>query len=128
MLPKKSKIYIAGPLTKGNQLDNVSNAVNIYNQLIDLGYFPFCPHFSYFANIVDRKPYEVWIDQDLQWLKACDAVYRFEGESEGADGEVKFAEQRGLPVYMDFELMTGMPFKTSSKIKTALDKPERNNE
>jgi cellulose synthase/poly-beta-1,6-N-acetylglucosamine synthase-like glycosyltransferase len=30
--------------------------------------------------------------------------------------------------YTDFELMTGMSFKTSSKIKTALDKPGRNNE
>lgn len=125
MVPKKSKIYIAGPLTKGNQLDNVSNAINIYNQLIDLGYYPFCPHFSYFANIVDSKPYETWIEQDLIWLKECEAVYRIEGESEGADGEVLFAQQRGIPVYNDFELMTGCKLKQQGKIKTALDVPER---
>lgn len=127
MLQKGSRIYIAGPLTKGNQLDNVSTAINIYNQLISLGYYPFCPHFSYFANIVDSKEYEVWINQDLKWLEVCDAVYRFEGESDGADGEVKFAEQRGLPVYTDFELMTGCKLKQQGKVKTALDKPEKRN-
>lgn len=127
MLQKGSRIYIAGPLTKGNRLDNVSTAINIYNQLIDLDYYPFCPHFSYFANIVDSKEYEVWINQDLKWLEVCDAVYRFEGESEGADGEVKFAEQRGLPVYTDFELMTGKTFFVPEKVKTALDKPEKRN-
>jgi hypothetical protein len=121
MLQKGSRIYIAGPLTKGNQLDNVSTAINIYNQLISLGYYPFCPHFSYFANIVDSKEYEVWINQDLKWLEVCDAVYRFEGESEGADGEVKFAEQRGLPVYLDFSLMTGYNLDKVQKTKTALD-------
>jgi len=32
-------------------------------------------------------------------IRQCDAVYRIEGASQGADGDVRLAEELGLPVY-----------------------------
>jgi len=32
-------------------------------------------------------------------LQHCDAVLRLEGESKGADNDVKIAQERGIPVY-----------------------------
>lgn len=36
-------------------------------------------------------------------LQRCDAVLRIEGESKGADEDVRIARQRGLPVYSRLE-------------------------
>jgi hypothetical protein len=36
-------------------------------------------------------------------LQRCDAVLRIEGESKGADEDVRIARQRGLPVYSCLE-------------------------
>jgi len=34
-------------------------------------------------------------------LEKCDAVFRTKGESKGADGDVKIAQERGLPIFYD---------------------------
>lgn len=36
-------------------------------------------------------------------LERCDAVLRIEGESKGADEDVRLAKERGLPVYRTME-------------------------
>jgi hypothetical protein len=36
-------------------------------------------------------------------LQKCDAVYRIEGASKGADQDVRIATERGLPVYFKIE-------------------------
>jgi hypothetical protein len=44
-------------------------------------------------------------------LLRCDAVLRIEGESKGADEDVRIARQRGLPVYSrleDVPVLTGV--------------------
>lgn len=38
-----------------------------------------------------------------QLLEKCDAVYRIEGASKGADQDVRIAMERGLPVYLKLE-------------------------
>ena len=65
------------------------------------------------------------MEHDIEWLQQCHAVYRMEGESTGADHEVKVAEAISVPVYTDFELMTGVLLNRPQKMKTALDKPEK---
>jgi hypothetical protein len=40
-------------------------------------------------------------------LEKCDAVYRIEGASKGADQDVAVARQRGLPVYYRLEEIPG---------------------
>jgi type III secretory pathway component EscU len=36
-------------------------------------------------------------------IQRCDAVLRIEGQSKGADEDVRLARQRGLPVYFNIE-------------------------
>lgn len=36
-------------------------------------------------------------------LEKCDAVFRIEGASKGADQDVRIAQERGLPVYRRME-------------------------
>lgn len=46
-------------------------------------------------------PYQYYINEDLRWLRRCDALYRIPGESGGADIEVAEAERLGIPVFRD---------------------------
>jgi hypothetical protein len=39
----------------------------------------------------------------MHWLELCDAVYRIEGASPGADREVRRAVEVGMPVYYSLE-------------------------
>ena len=48
-------------------------------------------------------------------LQRCDAVFRIEGASKGADGDVAIARERGLPVYFNAEeLFAAYPVTYSS--------------
>jgi Domain of unknown function (DUF4406) len=69
------------------------------NDLADLGFAPFVPHFTHFWHILYPRPYEFWLALDNQFLPDCDAVLRLPGESSGADKEVALAEQLGLPIF-----------------------------
>jgi hypothetical protein len=107
---KAKKIYIAGPYTKGDVAVNVKNAMDAANELINAGHYPFCPHLSHFLHMNNPQPYQVWIDLDLVFLPDCDALLRLEGDSAGADGEVRKANELGMPVYYSIE-----EFLTSEK-------------
>jgi hypothetical protein len=43
-------------------------------------------------------------------LQRCDAVFRIEGESRGADEDVRLAHRRGLPVYTRLEQIPFLVF------------------
>ena len=101
------KVYVAGPYTKGDVAVNVRKAMLVAHELMHDGYAPYCPHLSHFLHLQESRPYEDWINLDKEWLKVCDAVLRFEGESKGADMEVKLAEELGMPVFYDIETLLG---------------------
>jgi len=94
------KIYVAGPYTKGDKLENTRRAIGIADGLFHFGFAPFVPHLSHFWESVTRRPYEYedWMELDLAWVSAADLVFRIDGESPGADREIAYAEQRGIPV------------------------------
>lgn len=124
MLPKGSKVYISGPYSSGNIIDNVAKAVHVAHILIDLGYYPYCPHLNHFIHVGHPKQYETWMDQDLNWVTACDAIFRLPGESPGADREVEFAHDHSIseiPVYTDFAEMTGVELPSENPLRTALE-------
>ncbi|MBL7876764.1 MAG: DUF1937 family protein [Cyclobacteriaceae bacterium] len=98
-----AKIYVAGPYTKGDVAVNVRNAISAANELADLGFAPFVPHFTHFWHMIFPRPYEFWLDLDNQFLPACDAVLRLPGESSGADKEVKLAESHGKKIFYSLE-------------------------
>jgi hypothetical protein len=98
-LDESMKVYVAGPYTKGDVAVNVRDAIIATNELLDLGYIPYCPHLSHFWHLVTPRPYEDWLAIDMEWLRECDTVLRLDGESSGADLEVAEAKILGMEVY-----------------------------
>jgi hypothetical protein len=96
---KKIKVYIASPYTKGDPAINVKRQIDVADKLMDLEYIPFVPLLSHFQHLCCPRPYQDWIDYDLEWIGSCDCLLRLEGESPGADNEVKEAKRLGLPVF-----------------------------
>ena len=92
------RIYVAGPYTGGEVIENVRKAVRAGDQLMDMGYAPFIPHLSHFAHFLEPRPYQDWLDMDLAWVAACDAVLRLPGKSPGADKELLLADDLGIHV------------------------------
>jgi hypothetical protein len=106
----KLKVYIASPYTKGDVAVNVKRQLDMADDLMTLGYAPFAPLYSHFQHMAHPRPYGDWIAIDLEWVPACDVILRLDGESSGADGEVAFARERGIPVVFSVaELLAKFP-------------------
>lgn len=88
---KKIRVYIAGPYSKGNVGGNMSNAMNMWHELRDAGFSPYCPHLTHFLNIHRPRSHEEWLEYDFEWLDLCDAFIRIPGESSGSDEEEALA-------------------------------------
>ncbi|MUP36810.1 DUF7768 domain-containing protein [Labilibaculum euxinus] len=97
------KIFISGPYTKGDVALNVKKAMDVSNILMERDYAPYCPHLTHFLHMNNQQPYEKWLELDCQFLVLCDAIYRLDGESNGADKEVKLAKERCIPVFYSLE-------------------------
>lgn len=113
------RVYIAGPITKGDLAHNVNQATAAFVSLAKAGFAPFCPHWSVYSkpahawnsygrDVVtceatiqgnDEMSHADWLNVDLPWVQVADAVLRLPGESTGADREVEFARACGIPVY-----------------------------
>ena len=102
-----ARIFIAGPYTNGEPILNVKAALDVASVLLDAGHAPFVPHLCHFWHFLHDRDYQVWIDYDLEWLAACDAVLRLPGESPGADGEIARAFELGIPVYHELADLLG---------------------
>ena len=93
------RVYVAGPLTAGDQALNVRAAIEAGQRLLEAGLVPFVPHLDMFWHLVCPNEYETWMAKGLAWLEACDVLLRLPGRSPGADREVGRAFELGLPVY-----------------------------
>lgn len=100
---KNKTVYVAGPYTKPDPCANTHRAAAIAGELIEHGFIPFIPHLTHFWHTMHPRPYEFWLDYEMVWLRKCDCVLRFDGESSGADKEVIEAERLGIPVYFSVE-------------------------
>lgn len=93
-------VYVAGPYTRPDPVANTHDVVKAVDRLVDDGYVtPFAPHLTLLWHLVAPRPLAFWYAYDLATLIRCDAVLRLPGESTGADREVEFAVDRGLPVF-----------------------------
>lgn len=97
--PTRQKVYVAGPYTQGDVARNVRNAFEAATDLADRGFAPFVPHSTHFWHMLFPQPYEFWIELDLRFLPACDAVLRLPGPSSGADKEIARAGELNIPVF-----------------------------
>ena len=96
-------IYVAGPYTKGDVALNVKHALYAATVLFAMGYMPYVPHLTHFWHLIYPHDYEDWMRLDFEWIRRCDALLRLSGESAGADREVAFATELGIPVFYAVE-------------------------
>lgn len=117
----RKRVYIAGPIVKGDLGHNVGQAVDAFIALIKAGLSPLCPHLSCFSGgVVKADPrtasyyakaevlpagttVEQWYETDLPWVDVSEALLRLPGEGKGSDGEVARATELGIPVFYSVE-------------------------
>lgn len=111
------RVYIAGPISKGDLAENIDKASDAYFELQKYGFAPLCPHWSCYgagatnisqggklsvwakARACHTIAHHEWVDIDLSWVEASNAVLRLPGDSVGADREVVHAVSLGIPVF-----------------------------
>jgi hypothetical protein len=98
---KIMKIYVAGPMTVGNRFANVRAAIDIGVKLMNMGHDVYIPHLNDFVDLVHPQTEETWIRQNFAWIDVCDALYRIEGYSVGADREVERASYQGKRIFYE---------------------------
>lgn len=120
----RKRIYLAGPISKGDLAENINQATRAFLALMRAGLAPLCPHWSPYAGgaivhpttatvyaLAERLPagttHQDWMGVDLPWVAAADAVLRLPGESVGADQEVAEAERLGIPVFHEITTLLG---------------------
>lgn len=92
-------VYVAGPYTQGNTIQNIRMAIEAGEALANAGFAPFIPHLTAFWDMLHEHPVSFWYAQDNEWLRHCDVLLRLRGESQGADAEVQLAKQLGKAIY-----------------------------
>ena len=96
-------IYIAGPYSSGDKLRNVNRAIDIGAEIMKRGHMVIIPHLSHYIDERHSFPYVVWLKMDLVLLDKCDAIFRMQGKSHGADGEVAYASAKSIPIFDDLD-------------------------
>jgi len=95
-------VYLAGPYTSPDPIENTNEAIKLADDLyVESGgiIVPIIPHLTAFWHLIRPHEYAHWLEYDLKVMSRCDAVYRWGGESSGADGEVNAAFDNGQPVF-----------------------------
>lgn len=98
----KPFVYVAGPISS-DPIHHTRTAIERYVRMLkEDKVVPFCPHLSILVEITSghAADYELWLKHDFDIIERCDALLRTEGDSPGADREVEFARERGIPVFM----------------------------
>lgn len=98
-------VYIAGPLSGDNLWAKIRAAVRAADLVVAAGGVPFIPHlFALWAMMTDQaeaREYESWMRLDFVMITRCNALFRIEGESSGADREVELARALEVPVFFE---------------------------
>lgn len=106
-LAHRTRVYVCGPLTTGNTLINVRNAIHTATLLLKRGYAPYLPHLTALWEIASPEEftYEDWMSLDCEWLGACDVLLRLPGDSPGSDREVTLAMKMGISVFLSLDTL-----------------------
>lgn len=101
----KLRVYVAGPIQKGDTIRNCANGTRVAEALFRVGLYPFNPFLGMLWHFVAPHKHEEYLDYDKVWLAACHALLRLPGESVGADEEVEFALAHNIPVFRSTEAL-----------------------
>lgn len=104
---RQARIYVAGPLSTTRPgedpytviCENIKKAIDLGDDLIEIGFAPYVPHFTHYHNLHHMHDWETWLRIDHTFLLTCDALIRLPGPSRGADQEVAWANEVGIPVF-----------------------------
>ena len=107
---KPLRIYIAGPYTPRNcslhdaarqAQKNVDLAIDIGNQLIELGCYIFVPHLSHYMHLRQYIPVDPnwWYLEDNTFLDYWANAIFYISSSKGADEELERAKKLGLLIF-----------------------------
>jgi len=91
MIKKKPWVYIAGPYSQGDPVQNTRRAIEVADRIVEYGVVPIVPHVSLLWDLTKPRPPEFWYEYTMQLLARCDAIYRIPGDSWGADREMEYA-------------------------------------
>ncbi len=110
---KRMVILIAGPYRSGTNDDPQKMAANLHRleaasyPIFQAGHIPMIGewvalpvwHSAGGQEIGDSLYDEIFYPVANRLIDRCDAVLRLEGDSSGADNDVRLAKERGLPVF-----------------------------
>ena len=99
---RRLRVYLAGPISQGDVLENVTNAIKLGKRMVKDGLAPYIPHFDSYMFPGNDISWNAFLEWDLEWLPLCEAVFRITGESEGADKEVEVARELSIPVFYSY--------------------------
>lgn len=95
----RPRVYISGPISRGDQEHNFDQSIVAQRELIRLGFSPLNPMLTMKFPGHESISHQEWIDCDLPWVEMSNAVLRLPGESIGADMETEHAKKLGIPVF-----------------------------
>lgn len=104
-IPHESRpvVYVAGPF-RSDPFAGIRNAIVVADRLEETGIITaWVPHQNAMWDLVCPHTAGFWLDYDLAQLAKSDALLRIPGASEGADDEIDFAREVGMPVFYDEE-------------------------
>lgn len=96
---RRLRVYVAGPITSG-VYEGVARGLTWGRTMFLDGLAPFVPHFDAFWFLPDGN-WNAYLEFDLEFVSVCDAVFRLDGDSKGADLEVRIARELGLPIFYE---------------------------
>lgn len=100
----KHRVVILGPVSstlrdeESEQFANVRRMCIVASQIAEMGATPVVPALCSFWNMLTPRPREFWIDHSKQEILRSDVAFRMTGLSVGADAEVVFCREHGIPV------------------------------
>lgn len=97
---ERKLIFVSGPVSS-DPYGCIPKAIAKFDELWDEGWCPILPQLSVFQNMFSEHEYEEWMEYFDAIISRCDALYRMEGDSFGADREVERAERLGIPVFYE---------------------------
>jgi hypothetical protein len=96
----RKRVYISGPISKGDRNENFAQAAKAQIALMQAGYTTYNPMLSMANFASDECDWETWLECDEAWVAVSDFVLRLPGASLGAERELAFARRYGIPVVL----------------------------
>lgn len=98
-IPKKIEyLYLAGPISTGQLIQNVREMCYYADMLMNYKLAPYNPASSHTQDLILPRSYSDWLKYDFKMLTKMGLLLRMPGDSKGADMEIIWAKQHGIPI------------------------------